>query len=93
MKEMLKRALRTFIQSSLGYIATNIILVLSDVSSLDMLRTVLTGLITSASAAGLAAVMNMPKKECDCECADTSSGADESGIDRDFSEGDEENER
>ena len=64
MKEMLKRALRTFVQAFFGYIAVNITAALSGVTGdKSLLREALIGLGVSAVAAGLAAVMNKPKRE------------------------------
>lgn len=92
MKEMLKRALRTFIQTAVGYIATNIVCVLSDITDTDMIKTMLIGLAASAASAGLAAVMNMPKSAPDPESAELTYDADESGKIPFDTEG-EENER
>ena len=59
-----KRALRTFIQTAVGYRAVNIALV--DFSATKtVLKSVLIGLGVSAVSAGLSAVMNLEKKE-DC---------------------------
>ena len=64
MKEMLKRALRTFVQAFFGYIAVNMTAALSGVAGdKSLLREALIGLGVSAVAAGLAAVMNKPKRE------------------------------
>lgn len=64
MKETLKRAARTFLQAAVGYIAANFAMYTgSDFSDLDVLKTVLLGIGVSAVAAGLAAVMNLPKNE------------------------------
>lgn len=66
MKETLKRAARTFVQAAVGYIAANFVMYAgSDFSDLSVLKTVLMGLGVSAVAAGLAAVMNLPKAEGD----------------------------
>lgn len=65
MKETIRRALRTFVQTAIGYIVTNIA-ILSDPETLqntDIFKTTIIGLIISAISAGLAAVMNLPKKE------------------------------
>ncbi len=58
----LKRALRTFIQSALAYVAVNAALLdySGDSASVDH---ALIGLCISALAAGLAAVMNLEKKD------------------------------
>ena len=64
MKETIKRAFRTFVQTAIGYIVTNIA-ILSDPETLqntDILKTTIIGLIISAISAGLAAVMNLPKR-------------------------------
>ena len=64
MKETIRRAFRTFVQTAIGYIVTNIA-ILSDPETLqntDILKTTIIGLIISAISAGLAAVMNLPKK-------------------------------
>ena len=64
MKETIRRALRTFVQTAIGYIVTNIA-ILSDPETLqntDILKTTVIGLIISAISAGLAAVMNLPKR-------------------------------
>ncbi|MGI6269140.1 MAG: hypothetical protein ACOYKJ_01170 [Candidatus Howiella sp.] len=64
MKETLKRAARTFLQAAVGYFAANIALYVgSDFSDLNVLKTVLMGVGVSAVAAGLAAVMNLPKTD------------------------------
>ena len=60
-KETLLRALRTFFQSALAYIAVNA--VLCDFSEGQTAKSALTGLTVSSVAAGLAAVMNLEKSE------------------------------
>ncbi len=63
MKEMLKRALRTFVQAALGYLCANLAVSVSGVSSgNESLRSVIITLFTAAVACGLSAVMNLPKK-------------------------------
>jgi hypothetical protein len=57
-KNTLTRALRTFLQTALGYVAVNIA-VLDFSQTGTVLKAALTGLAVSAAAAGLAAVMNM----------------------------------
>ena len=57
MKIWLKRALRTFMQTAVGYIAVNIAVV--DFSNTSATKTAAVGLCVSAAAAGLAAVMNL----------------------------------
>ncbi len=53
MKIWLKRALRTFLQTAVGYIAVNVVTVDFSVKS------AVVGFAVAATAAGLAAVMNM----------------------------------
>lgn len=61
-KETLKRMLRTFLQTAVGYILVNVAFV--DLSSgKEAIRATLIGLGVSAAAAGLAAVMNLTKTE------------------------------
>ena len=63
-KETLIRALRTFIQAAVAYIIANIAIV--DFSSdKQIVKSAVAGLITSAVAAGIAAVMNLEKGERD----------------------------
>lgn len=64
-KTTIKRALRTFIQTALGYIAVNIA-VIDFSAGKEILKTALVGVGVSAVSAGLCAVMNLEKKE-DCE--------------------------
>jgi len=65
-KETLKRAGRTFLQTAVAYIAANICIV--DFSAgKEVLFSALFGLIVSAAAAGLAAVMNLEKVESEVE--------------------------
>ena len=60
--ETLKRAGRTFLQAVLAYIAVNLALV--DFSSgREALKSALVGLAVSAVASGIAAAMNLEKKE------------------------------
>lgn len=65
MKEWLYRALRTFGQAMLGYLAANLLATVTqvDVSDRTSLANTLLGLFAAAVAAGLAAVMNRGKKE------------------------------
>jgi small-conductance mechanosensitive channel len=62
-KETFIRAGRTFLQAFIGYIATNLIFNISFLSDPDVFTKWLIGLIGSAIAAGVAAVMNLPKRE------------------------------
>ena len=65
-KECLKRAARTFVQSALGYAAVNLVTVVqTNATGGEALSTALRGLIVSAIAAGLAAIMNLPKRDAD----------------------------
>ena len=85
MKEMLKRAARTFVQAALGYVAANLIyIVSSSPENFDYMKNTVMGLVISAVAAGLSAVMNMPKKPKDgCLCGDADSLSDGSTGDPD----------
>lgn len=67
MKEWLYRALRTFGQAMLGYLAANLLAVVTeaDVSDPTGLANTLMGLFAAGVAAGLAALMNRGKKEED----------------------------
>lgn len=53
MKIWIKRAVRTFIQTAVGYVAVNVVTVDFSVKS------AVVGLAVSAAAAGMAAVMNL----------------------------------
>ena len=61
-KETFIRAGRTFFQAFIGYIGANLIFNASFLSDTDVLTKWLVGLIGSAVAAGVAAVMNTPAK-------------------------------
>ncbi len=65
MKEWLYRALRTFGQAMLGYLAANLLAVVTqaDVSDPTGFANTLLGLFAAAVAAGLAALMNRGKGE------------------------------
>lgn len=57
-KETFKRVMRTFLQAAVAYIVANLTLV--DFSSgKDVAKSALIGLVVSAGAAGMAAVMNL----------------------------------
>lgn len=60
-KETIRRALRTFCQAAIGYIAANIALIEWDDAGLAKKGVI--ALITAAVACGLAALMNLPKGE------------------------------
>lgn len=57
-KETAWRAARTFLQAAAGYVAANVTLFAVDDGS--TLKRALVGLVASAVACGLAAVMNLP---------------------------------
>lgn len=59
--ETAKRALRTFIQAAIAYIAVNLPII--DFEAKEMLKSAVIGLIVSAVAAGIAAVMNLQTNE------------------------------
>lgn len=61
-KETWRRALRTFIQTAVSYLAVNLCVVDFTASS-EVLTSALMGLVISAAASGLAAVMNLEKDE------------------------------
>ena len=56
-KEPVRRAIRTFVQAAAGYVAVN--LVTMDLTTTNAVK----GLIVSAIAAGIAAAMNIERKE------------------------------
>ena len=60
-KETWRRALRTFLQAAVSYIAVNLCVV-DFAAEGEVLTSALIGLGASALAAGLAAVMNLEKK-------------------------------
>lgn len=64
-KPCLKRAFRTFIQTALGYVITNVTLALSglDFNDGDVVKNALIGLAVAAVAAGASAVMNLKEGE------------------------------
>ena len=61
-KKTVYNALRTFLQSALAYVAVNLTLI-DFTNDENVVRTALIGLATSAVASGIAAVMNLEKKE------------------------------
>lgn len=65
MKPVIKRALRTFFQTAVGYIAMNLTIV--DWNDVSALKNVLFGLGVSAIAAGTAAIMNLDEVNKDDE--------------------------
>lgn len=64
-KDCLKKVLKTFLQTAIGYIITNITLYLGgiDFADGDVLRNALIGLAIAAFSAGSAAVMNLEKAD------------------------------
>lgn len=63
-KEMLRRALRTFLQAAISYISVNFVYTVSGAENdLNLIKDGLLCLQISATAAGLAAVMNLPKSQ------------------------------
>lgn len=65
-KETLRRALRTFIQAFVAYVAANLFVV--DFSAgVEVWKSALIGVLMSALAAGMAAVMNLEKKPTETE--------------------------
>ena len=57
-KPVIKRALRTFFQAFIGYISVALVGAVSGIDSWDTAKMALSGMIVSAIAAGIAAVMN-----------------------------------
>lgn len=63
MKETIIRTVRTFFEAALGYIAANLAVAIADGGEdLNILKTALVGILVSSIAAGIAAVLNLPKK-------------------------------
>lgn len=60
-KETARRALRTFLQAFVSYIAVNIVAINFYEEDTEVLKSALIGLAISALAAGLAAVMNLER--------------------------------
>ena len=52
MKEMLRRSLRTVVQTAGAYIATNLVCATSGITDLGVLKTVILGLAVSSLANG-----------------------------------------
>lgn len=65
-KNTIRRALRTFIQTALGYVAVNCA-VIDFSAEKQVLKSAVVGLCVSAASAGISAVMNLEEKE---ECHD-----------------------
>lgn len=62
MKEMIIRAIRTFFQAFIGFAVVNLSAAFSGVTDGEMFIETLGVFLASGIAAGLAAIMNMPKK-------------------------------
>ena len=62
-KETARRALRTFLQAFVSYIAVNIVAINFYEEDIEVLKSGLIGLAISALAAGIAAVMNLEREE------------------------------
>ena len=64
-KPCVKRAFRTFFQTALGYVITNVTLALGglDFNDGDVVKNALIGLAVAAVAAGASAVMNLKEGE------------------------------
>lgn len=63
-KETFRRALRTFLQAAVAYIVTHIAII--DLTDADeVIKRALIGLVVSAISAGIAAAMNLERKELD----------------------------
>lgn len=64
LKETIKRAVRTFVQAAVGYLAANIVMYVTGVSEgTGTLKSAVVTLAGAAVACGLAAVMNLPPKD------------------------------
>jgi len=66
-KECLRKTLRTFLQTAIGYILTNVSLYFTgiDFNDENLLKNALIGLVVSAFSAGASAVMNLEKGDKD----------------------------
>jgi len=84
MKEMARRTIRTFLQAAAGYITANAAYLISTNNTEDYsyIRHALIGTVMAATAAGIAAIMNLPKEETEIaeKTAEIAKTAD-SGID------------
>ena len=64
MKEMMIRSIRTFFEAAIGYICANVAVAFTeDTSDMNVAKAALVGLLVSSVVAGVAAVLNMPKKK------------------------------
>ena len=63
MKETIRRTMRTFFQAAAGYIVAHIayMITLDNVENFDYIKHVAVCIAVSAIAAGIAALMNLPK--------------------------------
>ena len=62
-KTTLKRAGRTFIQSALAYITVNVMYI-NFTDDKATVKSGVTGLLVAAVSAGISAVMNLERKDC-----------------------------
>lgn len=62
MKNWIKRAVRTFVQTAIGYISVNVVAV-DWTADRSVIKTAIIGVGVSAVAAGLAAVINFIEDE------------------------------
>lgn len=62
MKNWIKRAVRTFVQTAIGYISVNVVAV-DWTADRSVIKTAIIGVGVSAIAAGLAAVINFIEDE------------------------------
>ncbi len=62
MKNWVKRAVRTFFQTAVGYVSVNLVTVDFTTGS-DVLKATLIGVAVSGVAAGMSAVMNLKEEK------------------------------
>lgn len=61
-KETIRRALRTFCQTAIGHIAVNVT-VIDFTDGKEVMKSAIIGLLISAIASGISAVMNLEEKD------------------------------
>ena len=61
-KETLYRAFRTFLQAAGGYVVANVACI-SFTDDIDIVKRAVIGLVVSATAAGIAALMNLENED------------------------------
>ena len=84
--ECIKRALRTFAEAAAAYLAAHLVYAVSTGGEdIHVLRTALMGLAVSSVAAGIAAVLNMPKKAESAASAEPGNDAGSAGGNSDGS--------